>query len=166
MLSACQWSFCPSVQVCCVIVDCWYSMVSACQWSFCPSMQVSCVIVEVLVFHGQCLLVVLVSLCASKLCYSGGAGIPRVSACQWSLCPSVKACCVIVEVLVFHGLACQWSLCPSVQVCCVIVQVLVFHGQCLLVVLVCFCASMLCYSGGAGIPWLVLSSCPCVLLCK
>ena len=117
-------------------------MVSACQWSLCPSVQVSCVKVELLVFHGQCLLVVLVSLCATQYVVL-----------QWK--------CLYSMVI-----ACELSLCPSVQVSCVIVEVLVFHGQCLLVVIVSFYADILCFSGSAGIPRLVLASGLYVLLCR
>ena len=78
----------------------------------------------------------------------------------------MQECCIIVEVMVFYVkclLVVLLSFCAS-MLC--YSGLLVFHGKCLLVVLLSFYASKLCYSGGAGIPWLVLASGPCVLMCK
>ena len=113
-------------------------MVSACQWSLCLSMPIFYVLVEVLVFQGQCLLVVFMSFCADMLYYSGLLVfqgwcwlVVLVSFCASMLCYSGDAGSYMVD-------ACQLLWSPSVPVSCVIVEVLVFHGQCLLVFVVSF----------------------------
>ena len=98
----------------CVFLYKYFSGNACILWLLVPQLLASCGCVLL------CLLVVLVSFCAS------GSGSAE-AACL--LCPSVQVCCIILPEVVS---TCWWSLCPSVPVCCIILLVV-------LVVVVSFC---------------------------